>query len=67
MKIHESITIDRVTDACERSLYNTDNPGFCIACGADADGCEPDAEKYECEECGAHAVYGAEALLFHLV
>jgi hypothetical protein len=37
--------------------------GFCVICGADRGCCEPDARKYECEECGARAVYGAEELL----
>ena len=32
--------------------------GFCLACRAPRDGCEPDAEAYECEECGEAAVYG---------
>ena len=37
--------------------------GFCTNCGAEADGCEPDAERYTCESCGARSVYGAEQLL----
>lgn len=37
--------------------------GFCIACGALADGVEPDARRYKCDECGAQKVYGAEELL----
>ena len=46
MKIHKSITTDRITDAIERSYSSLDNPGFCVACGEDAEGCEPDARKY---------------------
>lgn len=63
LKIHPSITFDRITEALDR--YNTvlDNPGFCIACGADAEGCEPDAREYECEACGEKAVYGASEVL----
>jgi hypothetical protein len=34
-----------------------------MACGAEADGCEPDAQEYECEACGQHAVYGADQAL----
>lgn len=64
MKIHQSITSDRILEACERSQTSLDNPGFCVACGEDADDCEPDAERYECEACGQRAVYGAEQLLF---
>jgi hypothetical protein len=37
--------------------------GFCVACGAEADFCEPDAREYECESCGKSKVYGAEELL----
>ena len=62
-KIHPSITTERIIAACERREQSLDNPGFCIACGEDADGCEPDARGYECECCGEHAVYGAEELL----
>lgn len=63
MKIHPSLTAERVTDAVERMLSSLDNPGFCIACGEEQDGCEPDARQYECESCGERAVYGAEELL----
>ena len=37
--------------------------GACIACGEEAYGVEPDARGYECEECGAPKVYGAEELI----
>lgn len=43
--------------------YRNDDGGFCIKCGADAYGVEPDARRYECEGCGANAVYGIEELL----
>lgn len=45
------------------ALENDDNEGFCLACGADAYGVEPDARRYPCEECGQKAVYGAEEIL----
>ncbi len=63
MKIHPSVTIERVMESVELRQTTLENPGFCIACGADADGCEPDARNYKCEECGARAVYGDEELL----
>lgn len=44
---------------CERAQ----NKGFCLACGAIADGVEPDARKYKCESCDAEKVYGAEELV----
>jgi hypothetical protein len=63
---HRSITAERITEAVERRMSSLDNPGLCIACGADADGCEPDARRYECECCGERHVYGAEELMFCL-
>ena len=40
--------------------------GFCVACGAEHYGVEPDARKYLCEECGQSEVYGAEDLLIRI-
>ena len=40
-----------------------DQCGFCTACGAEKDCCEPDAREYECDECGERAVFGAEELV----
>lgn len=60
MKLHRSITSDRIVEAVEAD----DCLGFCASCGAEAFGVEPDAEKYECECCGEPAVFGAEQLLF---
>ncbi|KKM79203.1 hypothetical protein LCGC14_1352210 [marine sediment metagenome] len=62
-KAHKSITLDRVLAAVEASTFGLENAGFCLACGEDADGVEPDAEKYSCECCDASAVYGAEQCL----
>lgn len=53
------VSIAQVMDAVESG----EDMGFCLACGAEAYGVEPDARKYECEECGARKVYGAEELL----
>lgn len=36
--------------------------GFCLACGHQQHGVEPDARRYTCESCGAPKVYGAEEL-----
>ena len=66
MKVHKSITADRVVEAIGRGLTTLDCPGFCTACGADAEGVEPDARGYECEACEEPAVYGAEELLLTL-
>lgn len=58
-KVHPSLTPERVLRAAEGQMYGDENPGFCLACGAERDGCEPDAEEYECEECHEFQVYGA--------
>ena len=63
MRMHRSITVDRIMQAVESAMSSLENPGFCTACGADADGCEPDAREYICETCEAPAVYGAEELM----
>ncbi len=63
MRIHHSITQDRVIDAVKAEMFTLANPGFCVACGEDADGCEPDARNYECECCGEHKVYGAAEIM----
>jgi len=62
-KLHKSITERRVLRAVERQQTSLDNPGFCLACGIEAHGCEPDARRYECESCGMKAVYGAEWIM----
>lgn len=63
MKIHRKVTVKRVLAACESGRRTLEDPGFCIACGAEAYGVEGDAREYECESCGESAVYGAEELL----
>jgi hypothetical protein len=67
LKHHISITLERIQEAVARHQSSLDNPGFCIACGAEAESVEPDACEYECEECGEPKVYGAEELLLMLL
>ena len=64
LPIHPSVTEDRVCEAVTREMVSLDNPGICLACGDDADGCEPDARHHTCEGCGARAVFGAQEVLF---
>lgn len=52
------INIDDVIHAVECD----DSLGFCLECGEEHDGIEPDARKYKCEKCGAMKVYGAEEI-----
>lgn len=56
------ITVDQVIAAVEAD----DCIGFCVACGAEHHGVEPDARKYLCQVCGKPKVYGAEELLIWL-
>jgi len=65
-EVHPSLTLDVIVEAVERQHSSLDNPGFCVACGEEAEGCEPDARKYPCEYCEQKAVYGAEELLLYL-
>lgn len=46
-------------------LYGTDNNfGICVSCKHIAEGgCEPDAEEYECDNCGENGVMGYENAL----
>ena len=53
------ISLDQIMAAVEED----DNLGFCLACGEEAYGVEPDARMYECEGCGERKVYGAQELL----
>ena len=65
--VHKDVTADRVTDAVITARTSLDNPGFCICCGTEVEGVEPDARKYECGNCGFPGVYGAEELLIYLI
>ena len=56
MKINEKLLIEAIED----SLGNW---GFCLVCGYQQDGCEPDASNYVCEACGNTMVFGAEEIL----
>jgi len=37
---------------------DADMAAICTACGYEQAGCEPDAERYLCEDCGKRTVYG---------
>ena len=60
---HKSLTDERISEASADCAGSLDNPGFCLICGTDASGVEPDAANYRCEQCGAEQVFGADALL----
>lgn len=65
--MHPSLTVDRVQEAHQRQMTTLDNPGFCLNCGEEQGGCEPDAREYRCEHCGKHQVYGAEEILLMFI
>lgn len=67
MKLHPSITEERIIEAIESSYLTLSNPGFCVACGYSQEGCEPDARSYVCDNCSKPAVFGAEELMFHII
>ncbi len=64
--VNPKITTELVMAACERRRASCDDPGFCLACGLEVLGIEPDASGYECESCGEPAVYGCEDLLMEI-
>ena len=65
MKIHSSITKERLIDAWNEVTCGTENIGFCVSCGADHYDCEQDAfiGDIECEDCGEARVVGTGNLL----
>ena len=58
-----TIDPERLIEAVQEQMFGDSNTGFCIACGEERDGCEPDARNYPCESCGERKVYGASELL----
>lgn len=50
-------------DALMHAVERDDNTGFCLACGEEQGGIEPDASRAHCEACGAMKVFGAEELM----
>ncbi len=51
--IPRRFTIEQIEEA------DSDMGGFCVACGAEAYGVEPDARAYRCDVCENRTVYGA--------
>lgn len=60
MKRKKKLDFDTVAEAVRRD----DGTGFCMSCGEEASGVEPDARNYPCEFCGEKDVFGAEEVLF---
>ena len=47
---------------CNEDEVSDGTLGFCLACGSETSGVEPDARRYKCENCSAEKVYGIEEL-----
>lgn len=62
-KVNPKVTAEAVAAAVERRRGTLDDPGFCIGCGLEALGVDPDARWAECEACGEPRVFGCEELL----
>lgn len=62
-RLPEGLTIEEVMAEVEENMFGLGNTGFCLSCGADRSGCEPDARFYECYECGDRMVFGAEEVM----
>lgn len=65
--LHFSLTEDVIAEAVARTMFDEAMIGFCIDCGAEHSLCEPDAERFLCDECDALQVHGAEQLLLMTV
>jgi hypothetical protein len=69
---HEIRTVDDFYDAIGgaevllAAARADDCRGFCLRCGDEAYGVEPDARRYRCESCGESAVYGAEEIIIRI-
>ena len=60
MKVHKSITFDRIESHVRESMFGLANDGICLDCGNVRGGCEPDARGYPCGACGGERVYGMQ-------
>lgn len=49
--------------AMELLESGNDQAGICLACGTEHDEVEPDAEGYECDNCGEFKVMSAEQII----
>lgn len=59
---HKSLTDETIVAAMRRRIGSLDNPGFCLGCGVENDGVDPDGRNYECQACGGRQVFGVAEL-----
>ena len=50
-------------EVIEQAIESGEYYGYCLACGSEHEGIEPDARQYHCSQCSAYRVYGAEEIL----
>lgn len=67
MKLHKSITRERIVAGARESMFGMSDDGVCITCGQEQHGVEPDAERYPCEGCGTPTVYGWEQIMLRTI
>ena len=60
---HIYLSCSDVLDTVMALIVEDNDGGICAECRDVTYGVEPDAERYECDACGAMAVYGAEQYL----
>lgn len=53
----------RMFKVTEEQMLTDRDMGYCIYCGEEAYGVEPDARRYVCDACDKPGVYGLEELL----
>jgi hypothetical protein len=66
MKMHNSITPERILGAVKSSMFDNEHIGFCVACGEEFTNIEPDLREGICKICKQPKVFGAESILPYL-
>jgi len=62
----ENMDADYLMAMAKSVMFDCSYDGICVFCGAERDGCEPDARFYPCENCGGHSVFSFAELMFYL-
>jgi hypothetical protein len=61
-KVGHKLVVPVLDEEAMHDMMMDHGAGWCIGCGEEACGVEPDARKYKCESCGERTVYGLEEL-----
>ena len=59
-EVRSVVSRELAVAVAEESYFGLTFPGICNACGEEGYGCEPDAEGYRCEACGADELHGPD-------